>query len=71
VPLYEFRCRRCGHEFEKLVGAAAPVPACPACGAKKAERKFSVFGSRSGGTFTGSGGGGCSSCSSGKCSTCH
>ncbi|MDP8928920.1 MAG: zinc ribbon domain-containing protein [Actinomycetota bacterium] len=31
MPVYEYRCRDCGHEFEALrpVGAASDVAACP------------------------------------------
>jgi putative FmdB family regulatory protein len=33
VPLYEYRCRACGHHLEELqpMGAEAPG-ACPSCG---------------------------------------
>jgi putative FmdB family regulatory protein len=33
VPLYEYRCRDCGHRAEELqpMGAGAPGP-CPSCG---------------------------------------
>lgn len=71
MPIFEFRCGRCRHEFEKLV-AGGVTPACPKCGAKKVEKKFSVFGSKSGGKFTSSkGGSGCSSCAKSSCSSCH
>jgi putative FmdB family regulatory protein len=71
VPIFEFRCGRCGCEFEKLVPAAGASVACPACGAKRVEKKFSVFGARVGGKFTPSKGGGCSSCAKASCSSCH
>jgi putative FmdB family regulatory protein len=72
VPLYEFRCGRCRHEFEKLVTGAATAVCCPSCGGRKVERKFSVFGSRSSGKFPSSkGGSGCSSCAKSSCSSCH
>jgi putative FmdB family regulatory protein len=33
VPIYEYRCRSCGHRLEEVqpMGAAAPGP-CPKCG---------------------------------------
>jgi len=38
VPLYEYRCNKCGHTFEKIEGLnASEVKKCPKCGAK-AER---------------------------------
>jgi putative FmdB family regulatory protein len=41
VPIYEYVCKSCGHEFEKLVrGGKEPV--CPSCGAAKVERVFSL-----------------------------
>jgi putative FmdB family regulatory protein len=39
VPLYEFRCRRCGKRFEELTGPTADA-SCPACGAEGPERLF-------------------------------
>lgn len=43
MPLYEYRCRGCQHEFELLV-RAGQIPACPACQATDLERSVSVFG---------------------------
>ncbi len=42
MPLYDFRCRSCGEEFEDRVPASV-VPPCPACGAADAERVLSAF----------------------------
>lgn len=44
VPIYEYRCPQCGHEFEKLVRNVAVVPACPKCGADEPTRKVSLSG---------------------------
>lgn len=41
MPLYEYVCRRCRHDFETLV-LAADVPSCPACRATDLERVLSV-----------------------------
>jgi putative FmdB family regulatory protein len=72
VPIFEYRCGRCGAEFEKLVGSSAAAVTCPACASKKVAKRFSTFGSRSSGKFTPSGGGsGCSSCSKSSCSSCR
>ena len=42
MPLYEFQCKGCGHEFEDLVlGSSRPV--CPSCNGQRLERLLSVF----------------------------
>jgi putative FmdB family regulatory protein len=41
MPIYEYVCEACGHEFEKLV-RAGKTPACPSCGAEKLQRLFSL-----------------------------
>ena len=42
MPLYEFQCKGCGHEFEDLVlGSSCPV--CPSCNGQRLERLLSVF----------------------------
>ncbi|HRX83652.1 MAG TPA: zinc ribbon domain-containing protein [Phycisphaerae bacterium] len=45
MPIYEYHCNGCGHEFEEMTSMARRDAklACPACGAKQVERKFSVF----------------------------
>jgi putative FmdB family regulatory protein len=44
VPLYEYRCAGCGHEFEALVGARdADRAECPDGGSAPARRLFSVI----------------------------
>ena len=42
MPLYEFQCKGCGHEFEDLVLGSAK-PACPSCNGGQLERLLSVF----------------------------
>lgn len=43
MPLYEYRCAGCGHEFEALVRAGdADREGCPACGDGPARRLVSV-----------------------------
>lgn len=35
MPIYEFRCRKCGHRFERMQKMSDPHPAaCPKCKAK-------------------------------------
>jgi len=50
MPLYEYRCQECGHEFEELVPfSAADDVACEKCGSKRTERLVSGFACASGG----------------------
>ncbi|HUL75533.1 MAG TPA: zinc ribbon domain-containing protein [Vicinamibacterales bacterium] len=42
MPLFDFRCRVCGHEFEALVRPGHP-PACPSCRSEDLERQLSTF----------------------------
>lgn len=41
MPIYEYVCKKCGHEFEKLV-RGGKTPACASCGAVDVERVFSL-----------------------------
>jgi putative FmdB family regulatory protein len=42
LPLYEYKCVKCGHRFEKIEGlSASALKKCPRCGAK-AERQLSA-----------------------------
>jgi putative FmdB family regulatory protein len=43
MPIYEYVCRHCGHQFEKIVHPSAPAPACPACHSHSLQQQFSVF----------------------------
>jgi putative FmdB family regulatory protein len=41
MPIYEYKCRVCGHEFETLVRASS-TPNCPSCQSEDLERLLSV-----------------------------
>ena len=42
MPVYEYVCKGCGHEFEREQRISdAPVKKCPSCGALKARRQIS------------------------------
>ncbi len=76
MPIYEYRCRECGDEFELLVRRDETGVKCPECDSSDIVRKFSAFAvksssssaDRSAGAYAG---GSCSGCSGGHCSTCH
>jgi putative FmdB family regulatory protein len=47
MPIFEYACRDCGHEFETLV-RGSETPDCAACGSEKLEKKLSVFAAQTG-----------------------
>ncbi|HEX7054948.1 MAG TPA: zinc ribbon domain-containing protein [Burkholderiales bacterium] len=47
MPIYEYSCRACGHEFETLV-RAAETPSCAKCESADLEKKLSVFSAQGG-----------------------
>jgi putative FmdB family regulatory protein len=42
MPLFEYRCEACGHQFEFLTRAGV-TPSCPKCHAEQLEKQLSVF----------------------------
>lgn len=55
MPIYEYVCKQCGHEFELFVrsAVAATNSVCPKCGNQRIDKRFSTFASnasRSGGS---------------------
>jgi putative FmdB family regulatory protein len=49
MPLFEYRCSTCHHQFEALVRGSV-TPACPSCGGTSLERIVSMFAVSSDGT---------------------
>jgi putative FmdB family regulatory protein len=43
MPIYDYRCRGCAHEFELLVLKNSPVPECPECKSADLEQLLSGF----------------------------
>ena len=76
MPIFEYKCRKCDSEFEKLVFGAADADGvhCPSCDSPEVERLFSCFSGVSrgsdGSTRSITSSGGCASCSSGSCASC-
>jgi len=43
MPIYEYVCQQCGHDFEEMQKFSdPPVERCPECGSLEAQRKVSV-----------------------------
>jgi putative FmdB family regulatory protein len=42
MPIFEYACNKCGHEFETLVRSGA-VPDCPDCHSTDLGKKLSAF----------------------------
>jgi len=45
MPIYEYQCQSCQHEFEPLqaMGADAAELDCPGCGERRLARQHSTF----------------------------
>jgi len=82
MPIFEYTCSDCGHEFEELVFDRDECPPCPKCNSAKTGKLMSAVRSRVGGGAPDSGGessappapsssGRCGGCSGGNCSSCH
>jgi len=41
MPIYDFKCRACGHVFEELV-RLGQTPPCPSCGGSELEKLVSI-----------------------------
>jgi putative FmdB family regulatory protein len=43
MPIYDYVCRACGHEFEALTrGSSSKTPTCPECHSEDPERLLSL-----------------------------
>ncbi|HVL51225.1 MAG TPA: zinc ribbon domain-containing protein [Actinomycetota bacterium] len=67
MPIYEFKCAGCDHQFETLIASSKVAEAaCPACGAGKPRRLMSVIagmGGRAADPAPTCGAGACARCS--------
>ena len=71
MPIYEFKCGKCGGFFELLV-FPGDEPTCPECGSRDIEKAISACVARtSGEDGYSTGSAGCSSCKGGNCATCR
>jgi putative FmdB family regulatory protein len=49
MPLFEYSCASCNHQFEALV-RGSETPACPSCQGTTLQRRQSVFAARTAGS---------------------
>jgi putative FmdB family regulatory protein len=66
MPIYEFKCRKCGQTFEVLFWNSdqKTAAACPGCKSTQTRRLMSAFSGKVGNT---SSGGSCGSCNATSC----
>jgi putative FmdB family regulatory protein len=43
MPIFEYACSKCGHQFEALVRPQGDSPQCPECQSTKLDRLISTF----------------------------
>ncbi|OQB48482.1 MAG: Zinc ribbon domain protein [Firmicutes bacterium ADurb.Bin153] len=68
MPMFEFKCEDCGHNFETLAKKDERV-VCPKCNSDRTKKLLSKFGFSCGSSFKPSvGSSDCSGCSSTSCS---
>ncbi|WP_041274426.1 FmdB family zinc ribbon protein [Desulforamulus reducens] len=72
MPIYEFRCQKCDHRFQKLcsIGETGKNITCPACQSADPKRVMSGFTLNNPGALAGSRGDSCKGCTSSNCSAC-
>ncbi|MDR1111030.1 MAG: zinc ribbon domain-containing protein [Deltaproteobacteria bacterium] len=76
MPIYEFKCLDCGHDFEELVLSRSETVTCPGCGEANCEKHLSSFrcgpsgGSMDLASGSPSSSSSCGSCSSSSCAGC-
>lgn len=63
MPIYEYRCEKCGSRFDMLqrVGEDGKHLRCPKCGHEKVDKQFSAFATAGGSQSTGSASSSCGS----------
>ncbi len=75
MPIYEYHCEKCGHDFEYLVFGGDEATSCPECEAGGVKRLLSACGfvskGKGGETVSASAGAAsCTGCAATSCGTC-
>ncbi|MBM3313065.1 zinc ribbon domain-containing protein [candidate division WOR-3 bacterium] len=72
MPIREFCCIRCEHEFEELILNQRDEKGlvCPSCGSRRLARRFSAFAVSGAQKKVSNTSKSCGRCSSHSCSTC-
>ncbi len=70
MPIYEYQCGKCDHEFEKLILSSSETISCPKCKSKKVSRVMSTFAFSCNGNFKSTASSSCGGCAATSCSTC-
>ena len=73
MPVYEYICKSCGHQFEKIrpMSKANELILCLKCQSPDTQRMLSLFNAHSEGGSATASSGGCAGCSGGTCDSCH
>jgi putative FmdB family regulatory protein len=72
MPIYEYRCERCGEEFELLLPSSGAAARCPGCSSAQVKKRFSLFAVTGSSRQSGQGKSpSCGGCRSRNCSTCR
>jgi putative FmdB family regulatory protein len=55
MPLYEYQCKSCGDEFEKMVRFSEinKIQECPICQSQETQKKISLISSKGSGSSSG------------------
>lgn len=65
MPIFEYKCKKCGNQFEELVsGDRNKIIPCPKCQSSETEKQMSVIGAISMGSSIGPCGSSCASANS-------
>ena len=69
MPIYEYRCNQCEHDFELLVKSAKDSgrSTCPSCGNANLTRRLSVIAASSGSSSQGGAGAAPAGAGCGRC----